>query len=148
VGIGPPRRSDHGNHFMRLRYFDISDGRMTCWDSGAVVHDSTGWVSGVGGACQNNPDATCTSQKDIGPVPPGHYDSTGPPSHRPPSTTRRNMTPDGMNDMFGRSDFQTHYCPNPMTCSNGCPAQTDWRTMQGYNNLLDANPGTPITVAP
>ncbi len=117
---------------------------MTCWNNNGMVHNSTGWVSGLGGPCQNNPIPACTSQVNAGPIPPGFYTSSGRPAHRPPNTTRRNLTPDPRNQMWGRGGFQTHFCPNIQNCSNGRLSQPNMQTMQQFNNFLGANPGARI----
>jgi RHS repeat-associated protein len=125
--------------------YDIPSGRMTCSDPGGnVVHDSRDWVSGLGGPCQNNPTPDCVSQKDVGPLPPGTYTSTGKPGHRPASTTRRNLTPDPSTKTHGRSAFQTHGCGNTATCSIGCAAQPDAQVMNDFNGFVDANPNTRV----
>jgi len=128
--------------------YSISAGTMVCKDKGTIVHNSSGWVSGKGGKCQNDPDSSCTSQQNTGPIPLGDYSSTGKPSHRPSHTTRRSLSPAPTNNMFGRHTFQTHYCPNPLTCSNGCPSQPNWKTIQDFNSMLDSNPNSTVVVKP
>ena len=130
--------------------YDISEGRMTCTaENGVVVHSSQGWVSGLGGVCQNNPSQECIQQRNVGPIPPGDYTSTGIPAHRAGTdTTRRSLEPDPTNEMYGRGDLQTHYCPDPVDCSTGCIAQPDWDTITEFNEMLDTNPRTRVEVVP
>ncbi|MCG8425806.1 MAG: RHS domain-containing protein, partial [Chromatiales bacterium] len=129
--------------------YSISAGTMKCTNSqGQTTHNSSNWVSGLGGKCQNNPSLACISQSGVGSIPPGDYTSTGIPAHRQgTNTTRRSLTPDPNNKMYNRSTFQTHYCPNTKTCSNGCPSQPDWKTIQDWNKYLDNNPNESIKVA-
>ena len=128
--------------------YSISSGTMVCTNSqGQTTHNSSGWIAGQGGACQNNPSRACTGQEKIGPLPPGDYTSTGiPPHRRGTNTTRRSLTPDPGNDMQGRDYFQTHYCSNTEKCSRGCPSQPDWETIKEWNRYLDRNPNEPIKV--
>jgi RHS repeat-associated protein len=124
--------------------YNIPLGRMECWDDGGRRHDSSGWVSGLGGPCQNNPTAQCCALEDSGPIPPGGYTSKGKPPWRPPSTTRRMLEPDASNTMYNRSGFQTHACPNVQTCSTGCLAQPDQSTMDDFNDFVDQNSNTRV----
>jgi len=143
-----------GNPLVNFDFFgldcvySISGGTMKCTNSaGDITHESSGWVSGQGGACQNNPSAECVSWKDEGPLPQGDYNSTGVPKHRVgTSTTRRSLEPDPSNEMYGRGTFQTHFCPDEQTCSNGCPSNVDWEVITNWNDYLDENPNEPIVV--
>jgi RHS repeat-associated protein len=124
--------------------FSVPLGRMECWDDGGRRHNSSGWVTGLGGPCQNNPTPQCCAQQNVGPIPPGNYTSSGKPPTRPPSTARRNLTPDPANTMYNRGGFQTHYCPNAQTCSNGCVAQPDMSTMNDFNDFVDQDSNTDV----
>jgi RHS repeat-associated protein len=129
--------------------FDISRGAMTCWNGAQSLHDSLGWVTGQGGPCQNNPTQQCMSLSNVGPIPRGAFTSTGVPPHRRGTTTsRRNLSPAPVTQrqMFGRGSFQTHFCPDINTCSNGCITQPNTQTMNAFNQMLGSNPGILIIV--
>ena len=132
--------------------YSISRGHMVCTNNGTTIHNSGGWVSGQG-RCQNNPSPICLGQPNRGPIPPGNWNSTGRPAHRPATTTRRNLIPDPNNysGMYMRgldAPFQTHACPDPSNCSNGCIAQPNNNVLQNFNNMLTNHPNMPITVVP
>jgi RHS repeat-associated protein len=137
--------------------YSISRGQMTVTDSGIVLHQSGGWVSGRG-SCQNRPTPICLSQQSYGPIPPGDYISSGRPSHRPTTTTRRFLTPKpndysniylrGWKEFLQPEPFETHWCEKTATCSEGCPAQPNWSVIQNFNNILSDYPNMPIKVVP
>jgi RHS repeat-associated protein len=131
-------------------WFVMSQGYMFCRDDkdGSFVHDSTGWVSGTkNSGCQNNPTDKCMRLKNAGPIPTGIYVSGGiPPGKVGTSTLRRMLIPSSVNRIQTRTDLQTHFCPNPATCSIGCIANPSMSTLRDFTKLMDTNPGTQITV--
>jgi RHS repeat-associated protein len=103
------------------------------------------WVAGnnvgQGNAnCQNSPQ--CRDRSNVGPPPDGLY-AIGP---KKLTSSRRNLTPDPRNNMFGRSAFQTHGCDDPFTCSNGCIAATDNATRDTWNRSMDLESNNVIYI--
>ena len=126
----------------------ISGHTMSCTPN-VPIHapfDSSNYVSGnnnglgpvIPNNTQNNPDLA--NVPFFGPIPPGDY-TIGP---QRPNSSRRDLTPDILNNMFGRDVFQTHGCGNPATCSEGCPAATTNQTRDRFNSLMNLEEGNNI----
>lgn len=82
-------------------------------------------------------DPTKTGISDRGPLPIGTYYVGAKRS----GSSRRSLTPDPLNNMFGRFAFQTHGCGNPKTCSNGCIAAKDLSTTSLLNYIFGLEEG-------
>jgi hypothetical protein len=125
--------------------YSISSHSMSCVPN-IPVHpgfQSTDYVTGnnnspgpVPCGCQNNPAATPFGFH--GPLPLGDY-TIG--SQRPPPSSRRELTPEGNQAMFGRDRFQLHGCRDPSKCSDGCVAATSNATRDQLNQLLHLEEG-------
>ena len=61
----------------------------------------------------------------------------------------RDLTPWPENDMANCKKFETHGCPNPATCSEGCIAATGNYTRDYFNYLMSSEEGSnTIVVVP
>lgn len=125
--------------------YSISSHSMTCMPSNTSVgapFGSSNYVSGnnnglgplIPNNTQNNPNTV--DVPFIGAIPSGDY-TIGP---QQPNSSRRDLTPNILNNMFGRNRFQTHACPNPANCSEGCIAATP-RTSDRFNFLMNQEEG-------
>ena len=78
--------------------------------------------------CANNPRRT--NRAGRGPIPEGTY-RIGPTFG---AGHRRNLTP---SNPTGRKYMQTHFCPNPATCSEGCIAFNNLQEFSLFNQMMD-----------
>lgn len=144
-----------------LRFFDwlglyactyhIRSHRMSCTPATSTnpPYDSTDWVSGNNSPesgtctdCQNNPARTDVPNQ--GPIPTGTYDVGQLMAPRHPR--RRHLAPTGGTNTHGRGPFETHGCPDPATCSQGCPAATTNEARDEYNRLMGLESNNTMTV--
>jgi len=155
----PNKNYFEGSYVSPLAFYDVSAGSMKAFTS-HLIYSSTGWVSGLGGACQNNPSyprvggdffgvQKCPWIKDVGPAPPGPYTETGRPKDSPETTTKRTLTPTkNHRQMYGRGGIQTHWCPDIRDCSTGCLAHPSQVEIQVWNLFVDRRPNTSVIVVP
>jgi RHS repeat-associated protein len=122
----------------------IREHRMICTPN-VLPHpplDSNDWVSGNNNSlgplnciCQNNPDRTNVLYR--GPIPEGDY-IIGP---QRPNSSRRDLMPSILNNMYGRINFQIHGCRIPAECSEGCIAATRNALRDRFNYLMRLEEG-------
>jgi hypothetical protein len=137
--------------------YSISAHSMSCtpdlpgdpnFSSNHYVSGNNGGSGGSGGSgcqkCQNNPDKA--NVPFHGPIPVGLY-TIGMPTT--PGGYRRRLSPLPLNQMFGRSSFELHGCPNPATCSEGCIGATTNAVRNQLNKDLGLEEGlNTLTVVP
>lgn len=116
--------------------YDRKTGTMACISSDGRVYGDRGFVSGRP-PFQNVPIADIF--KDQGPIPAGIY-MVGPQKE---NSTRRNLTPVLGTDMQGRDSFQTHGCPNTLTCSEGCIASPK---INEFNDFINSDSGPTVII--
>jgi RHS repeat-associated protein len=127
--------------------YHISQHRMVCTPN-TIPHPSFASNNFVAGnnnvlgpiqcKCQNDPGATNWSFH--GPLPVGDYTI----GKQRPGSSRRNLTPHFLNQMFNRGYFQIHGCANPQTCSEGCIAATTNADRDRFNSLMALEEGNNI----
>jgi RHS repeat-associated protein len=129
--------------------YQISTHKMTCVPSNRrhPPFSSTNYVSGNNQSstcpnCQNDPNRV--SVAGHGPLPPGNYriSARNGHGHRRPLTSLTGPIP------YNRDAFQTHGCPNPATCSQGCIAATTNATRNLFDRLMDLESPNTLMVLP
>jgi len=132
--------------------YQISTHTETCTpdDPSNPTFSSSHFVSGNddesdanGNSCQNN--SNCKAVPNSGPIPPGTYDIG---NRTTPGGGRRNLTPEEGTDTQNRTNFQTHGCSDPATCSEGCIAATTNKTRDEFNNNMDKENHNTLHVVP
>ena len=134
--------------------YSIALHTMTCVPNspGNPVFSDSNFLSG-----SNFRNPECNDCRDnenrinvlnTGPLPPGYYNI----ERQLPNSTRRPLTPDPKfkYNSYGRTGgFQTHFCPNPRDCSEGCIATPSMPIMDRLNGLLGREEGdNQLTVLP
>ncbi len=129
--------------------YQISTHTMACVASNPRHQNfsSSDYVSGNNQGntclnCQNNPNRV--SVREHGPLPPGNYRIGARNGHG----HRRPLTAAPGNVTYGRGDFQTHGCPDPATCSQGCIAATTNATRNLFDRLMSLESPNTLTVVP
>jgi len=133
--------------------YSIGLHTMTCVPNNSDNQEVFSDSSFLSGSNYRNPDCSdCmnnenrTNVPNAGPIPPGFYTIGAQLSH----STRRRLTPDPRYQYdSSRFGFQTHFCPNPRKCSEGCIATPNMAVLNRLNDLLSLEEGdNQLTVLP